>query len=393
MVTKKPNKKLSFILILAVIALVFVLFIITPVENPLVKQENTTYDSNSSSSNTGSQGTAGITALGLDEALALPAFTQADIIIEHTGYTLCYCEDDEQPYWVAYILTANEVFSSVAQRANNFHEDPYIPTGSATLLDYKGSGYDRGHMIPAADLKWSEQAMDDSFYMSNMSPQVPSFNRGIWGDLEAVVRTFAVQNKAICVVTGPVLTDGPYDTIGENKVAVPKFYFKAILDYTKPEYKAIGFLLANEGSKESLTSFAVTIDELEEITGFDFFPLLPDEDEAILESTYDVSLWDFTPFNSKTMAQKYSYDVENGCYIATGNIISDTGGQAQSIEREDFIEPQTFSEKFFYFLYEYFRPYKIIVLDWFDGLRDYASSLIRSLKDGVSGGLSEGLTN
>ena len=89
--------------------------------------------------------------------------------MEHTGYTLNYCEEYEQPYWVAYVLTADEVFSSNSERDDNFHEDPSIPTGSATLADYKGSGYDRGHMIPAADLKWSEQAMDDSFYLSNMS--------------------------------------------------------------------------------------------------------------------------------------------------------------------------------------------------------------------------------
>lgn len=362
MASKKLNKKLSLILILVATALLVALFIITPVENPLVKQENTSSDIYSET--LGALETSDTTALATDEALALPSFTETDIIVEHTGYTLCYSEDAEQPYWVAYILTADEVFSNVAQRADNFHEDPYIPTGSATLLDYKGSGYDRGHMIPAADLKWSKQAMDDSFYMSNMSPQVPAFNRGLWADLEAVVRTFAVQNKAICVVTGPVLTDGPYDRIGENDVAVPKFYFKAILDYTVPEYKAIGFLLANEGSKESLTSFVVTIDELEEITGLDFFPLLPDEDEVILEAAYDVSLWDFTPFNSKTISQKYGYDIENGCYVDTEDIVSNIDEIQQSIV-EEVLEPQTFSEKFFYFLYEYFGPYKKMILEGF----------------------------
>lgn len=378
MASKKLNKKLSLILILVATALLVALFIITPVENPLAKQENTSSDIYSSSDS--SLETSDTTALATDEALALPAFTETDTIVEHTGYTLCYSEDAEQPYWVAYILTADEVFSNVAQRADNFHEDPYIPTGSATLLDYKGSGYDRGHMIPAADLKWSEQAMDDSFYMSNMSPQVPAFNRGLWADLEAVVRTFAVQNKAICVVTGPVLTDGPYDRIGENEVAVPKFYFKAILDYTAPEYKAIGFLLANEGSKESLTSFVVTIDELEEITGLDFFPLLPDEDEVILEATYDISLWDFTPFNSKTISQKYGYDVENGCYVDTEDIVSNVDEIQQNVI-EEVLEPQTFSEKFFYFLYEYFGPYKKMVLEGFWNLLGIFETSLENFND------------
>jgi len=341
----KKRPALAIVLAIVIIAILVGLFILTPTANPL-------------DGKTGLDSEIQTKSLIIDENLALPAYNETNTILQHTGYTLCYSEDDEQPYWVAYVLTANEVFATNAQRANNFHEDPYIPTGSATLADYKGSGYDRGHMIPAADLKWSEEAMSDSFYMSNMSPQVGAFNRGIWADLESIVRTFAAQNQAICVVTGPVLTDGPYEKIGENEVSVPNYYYKAILDYTYPEYKAIGFLLPNEGSKASLESFAVTIDELEELTGFDFFPLLPDDEEKILESTFDVSLWDFTAFNSSTIARKYGYDLENEIYTASQTIV-------EVLEPE----PQTAEEYILYFLYTNFGEYKIMALEWFHSIK------------------------
>ena len=331
---KKSFKKHPIRWIIALLVVATVLFIFTPTTNPLTKTAQTT--------------TEGST----DEALALPAYSKSDIIVQHTGYTLNYCEEYEQPYWVAYVLTADEVFSSNSERADNFHEDSSIPTGSATLADYKGSGYDRGHMVPAADLKWSAQAMDDSFYLSNMSPQVGSFNRGIWADLESAVRTFAAQNQSICVVTGPVLTDGPYETIGSNEVAVPHYYFKAILDYTGDEHKAIGFLLKNEGSNEDLTTFAVSIDELEEVTGFDFFPSLPDSEEKVLEASYDVTLWDFSEFNAKKTAQKYGYDL-------------DSMGYTEPVETTKS-EPETPIEYVLYFLYEHFATYKLKIIAWFE---------------------------
>lgn len=328
------KKRHPIIWILAILVIATVIFILTPTTNPLTQKAESTQEG------------------GIDESLALPAFSKSDIIVQHTGYTLNYAEDYEQPYWVAYVLTADKVFSTNSERQDNFHEDPYIPTGSATLADYKGSGYDRGHLIPAADQKWSEQAMDDSFYLSNMSPQVGSFNRGIWAKLESVVRTFAAQNQAICVVTGPVLTDGPYETIGVNEVAVPNYYYKAILDYSGDEHKAIGFLLKNEGSNAALTTFAVSIDYLEEVTGLDFFPALPDDEEELLEASYDVTLWDFSEFNTKTTAAKYGYDLS-------------TGGYSGPVETTK-AEPETFTEYVRYFLYENFSGYKIQIISWYE---------------------------
>lgn len=235
--------------------------------------------------------------------LELPTPIKGAQIVKHTGYTLSYNEEFELPNYVAYDLTRDEVYGPF-DRKDNFRPDPSITTGSSTLDDYKNSGYDRGHLAPAADFKWAEEAMNDTFYMSNMAPQEPDFNRGIWADLESVTRQFAVDNEKIYIVTGPVLTDGPYKTIGKNKVAVPKNYYKVVLDYTDPEIKAIGFLLPGIGSKEELENFATSIDEVELVTGIDFFPALPDDQEDILEANFDVSKWNFKTFNPANAPEK-----------------------------------------------------------------------------------------
>ncbi len=141
------------------------------------------------------------------------------------------------------------------------------------------------------NMKWSPDAMSSSFYMSNMSPQNPSFNRGIWKKLEEQVRKWAVENREIYVVTGPVLTDGPYQDISVNKVAIPKHYFKVVLDYLEPELKAIGFILPNMKGSDPLAQYAVTVNEVERITDIDFFYVLSDDVEEMLESELDLSLW------------------------------------------------------------------------------------------------------
>ena len=271
---KKSKIKRLLITLLFLIIIFLVLCFITPAEN----EER-------------------ITADGEIRGLELPAPIEGNQIIKHTGYTLSYNEEYEVPAYVAYELTKDEVLGG-GERNDSFKADESVRTGSAELDDYKGSGYDRGHMAPAADFKWSSEAMSATFYLSNMCPQDPSFNRGIWADLEAVVRTMAYDNEKVYVVTGPVLTDGPYETIGDNKVAVPKRFYKTVLDYTDPDIKAIGFVLPNENSDKSLQSFAMTIDEVEEITGIDFYPALPDDVEEAVESKMRTSDWNFTQFTA-----------------------------------------------------------------------------------------------
>ena len=214
----------------------------------------------------------------------------ADCIIDREGYALGYIEYHEQPAWVIYHMTKAEATTKAASREDNFRPDPEIPTGSATLADYRGSGYDRGHLAPAADMSFSIKTMDESFYLSNMSPQRGEFNRGIWKDLEAQVRSFAISEGDIYVVTGPVLPQKKSLTIGASQVTVPGSYYKVVWDRTPPE-KMIGFILPNEGSTKSLQSFAVTVDEVELKTGLDFFSMLPKEQQEALESTITINAW------------------------------------------------------------------------------------------------------
>ena len=233
------------------------------------------------------------TGHGKDEkqnaGLELPLFSSKEKIVVHTGFTLSYNETHEQANWVAYELTKEET-NKTHKRTNKFLKDPKVKSGTAADEDYKNSGYDRGHLAPAADMGWSAESMAESFYYSNMSPQTPAFNRGIWKNLEELVRSWAIENERIYIVTGPILTKG-LNVIGFNQVSVPQYYYKVILDYTEPEIKGIGFIMPNAGSKEELSGFAVSIDSVELLTGIDFFPRLEDEEETIIEKSLCVPCW------------------------------------------------------------------------------------------------------
>ena len=221
--------------------------------------------------------------------LEIPKTNSKDKIITHEGYSLLYNETHEQATWVAYELTKVETVK-LFERTDKFISDPKVKTGTASDKDYEGSGYDRGHLAPASDMGWSSTAMLESFFYSNMSPQTPSFNRGIWKKLEELVRTWAIENNNVYVVTGPILTNG-LPTIGSNKVSVPNYYYKVILDYSNPSIKGIGFILPNTASKEQLQYYAVSIDSIEKLTGIDFFPLLQDGQEDLIEKTLCVKCW------------------------------------------------------------------------------------------------------
>ncbi len=212
-------------------------------------------------------------------------------IINHKHYSLSYYEKHEQAEWVAYELTAASLRIPNVKRSNDFRPDPAIRTGSASRWDYKGSGYDRGHMVPAADMAFSEEAMRQTFYMSNMSPQVRGFNQGIWRELEENVRDWAWKNKTLYVVSGVIFDNPTRRPIGKNKVTVPPYYYKALLDLKKPEQKGIAFIIPNEVQTKHLYDFATSIDELENRTGIDFFKALPNNQEAKLESTFDIKQW------------------------------------------------------------------------------------------------------
>lgn len=209
-------------------------------------------------------------------------------IIKHTYYTLAYSEADEQAYWVYYHLTP-ELINGTQTRTDDFRADPLVSTGSASLDDYKGSGYDRGHLCPAADMTLNKTSMSESFYLSNMSPQNPSFNRGIWSKLEVRVRQWVGEYGDLYVVSAGVLTD-KLGAIGTDEVTVPKSYYKVI--YSEKN-GMIALILPNQGSTTGLDQFVVSVDEVERQTGIDFFSGLDDRIENQMESTVNTGSWDF----------------------------------------------------------------------------------------------------
>lgn len=209
-------------------------------------------------------------------------------IVKHTYYTLAYSEADEQAYWVYYHLTP-ELINGTQSRTDDFRADPSVSTGSASLDDYKGSGYDRGHLCPAADMTLNKTSMSESFYLSNMSPQNPSFNRGIWSKLEDRVRQWVGEYGDLYVVSAGVLND-KLGAIGANEVTIPKAYYKVIYSERNG---MIALILPNQGSTTGLDQFVVSIDEVERQTGIDFFSGLDDRIENQMESTVNTDSWDF----------------------------------------------------------------------------------------------------
>lgn len=211
----------------------------------------------------------------------------ADQVVLRSGFALGYSEQHEQALWVQYHFTAEKNRVRRAERTEEFFEDPEILTGSAGLADYRGSGFHRGHLAPAADMKGSPAAMRDSFLLSNITPQIPEFDSGIWCDLEKFVRYTVNAERSIYVITGPVF--GPDDrSIGGNGVTVPSAYYKIIYDETPP-CKMIGFILPHTPSDAPIADFAVSVDAVEARTSLDFFSALPGSDA--LEQECDPAVW------------------------------------------------------------------------------------------------------
>ena len=205
---------------------------------------------------------------GLFAQLELPKYDADDTIIRHRGYTLSYNSKYKQANWVAYLLTRDETVKRY-QRGEFFAPDPLIP-GTDFSIDYQKSGYDRGHLAPAADMGYSMETMVQSFFYSNMSPQLPRFNRGVWKKLEMQVRNWAVEYDSLYVVTGPIF-DSVMPTIGPHRVAVPKAYYKVLLQKRNGNLEGIGFILPNSNTKVDFKDYTTNIDKVEEITGLDFF--------------------------------------------------------------------------------------------------------------------------
>lgn len=210
-------------------------------------------------------------------------------IIRHKGYTLSYNDDWRLANWVGYVLTADETEGDV-ERSDWFDEDPQVRGTKVRHADYTHSGFDRGHMAPAADMKWDEQAMVESFYMSNICPQVHGLNAGLWNKLENRVRTWARRDSAVVVVCGPIVPDN-HSTIGNANVAVPQYFYKIVASPYGKSPRGIAFIMPNEDIDEPLYHYAVSIDSVERATGIDFLYNLPDSLETFVEQNIDLTVW------------------------------------------------------------------------------------------------------
>ena len=221
--------------------------------------------------------------------LEIPACTDTDIILKRIAYTTAYDKVNKIPKWVAWHLTSDQT-SGDQRRLSNFIVDDEAPAPRAELVDYKGSGYDRGHMCPAGDNKWGFEPMKESFYLTNICPQDHNLNCGDWNELEIACRDWANKYGDIYIVAGPILYKGEHEAVGPNKVTVPEAFFKVVLCMTDTP-KAIGFIYKNHPCNNPQSSYVNSIDQVERITGLDFFPNLPDDIEEKVEATSNLSEW------------------------------------------------------------------------------------------------------
>ena len=212
-------------------------------------------------------------------------------ILRRVGYTVSYNSSTRQPNWVAWHLTREHTEGNVKRPRKAFHEDDDVDYPKATDDDYYNSGYDRGHMCPAADNKWDEDAMMESFLFTNMCPQNHGLNVGDWNEMENQCRRWAKKYGDIYIVCGPILYKSTHKRIGRNKVVVPEAFFKVVL-CMEGTPKAIGFICRNQSQKgKKKTDFINTIDDVERITGYDFFSKLPDDIEDKVEAHADINEW------------------------------------------------------------------------------------------------------
>ena len=208
-------------------------------------------------------------------------------IISYSGYDVMYNPEYKIPRWVKYELLASETDGEWSRKGLKFTPDPSVSFPQADDSDYRGSGWSRGHMAPAADFKWSSKSMIETFYFTNCCPQDLSLNSGQWQTLEKKVRDWANRYGSVIVYTGPIVLDNVYGTIGYNKVVVPDAFFKAIL----AGEQSIAFVMYNHNNNENMQKCAMSVDELEELTGFDFFAALDDTLEAEAEKSYKLNFW------------------------------------------------------------------------------------------------------
>lgn len=294
---KKSAKRNSYLWIIALVAIFGIYSIIERRSNAssnelakqesLINKEETTVEENATEDQTSTHSSAQVSG----KSWGIPARIKGrkEVFIYHKGYVISYNPNWKTPNWSAWELTYDELNGSV-KRTNRFIPDPNITIEQANTDDYKNSGYSRGHMAPAADFKWDEEAMKESFYLTNICPQNQELNSGDWSELENQCRFWAKKDKSLWIVCGPIMDKNP-QRIGVHQVAVPKGFFKVILSYSTKDPKMLGFIYPNENLDIPMKNYIKTVDEVEKETGIDFFTVLPDNIENKLESENSTDRW------------------------------------------------------------------------------------------------------
>jgi endonuclease G len=224
------------------------------------------------------------------QSYELPAPVPRDQQVQHTFFTVSYNEGYELPSWAAWQLTSEQA-KATGTFKEKYTEDPKVTTGTASTKDYKDAGFIIGRLVPSEDMFLSPQAVNETFLMSNTVPFKPAFHKYIWITIENLTREWAKEGNTLYIAAGPVLADAPFGTFGPNKVSIPTRYYKVILDAHGE--RAVGFLIRSNVASGAPKSFALSVDELEKITGLDFFHQLPDDLESRVESSSDWTKWNF----------------------------------------------------------------------------------------------------
>ena len=222
--------------------------------------------------------------------LYLPGYAGGQMV-HHDFYSLSYSEPHEQAAWVAYTLLPAHL-ANTGRKRPYYVEDPKVPSRSAAWWNYRGSDFNRGHLCPAGDRRLTEAAYNQTFYTSNISPQHPEFNSGIWNRLEKQVRRWCRKYGKLHVVTGGVLTKG-LDTIGEEAVSVPEYFYKVVFRGEGTDLAVIAFLIPNQPSAAPIEEYIVSVDELESRSGIDFYPQFPQAVQKQLEEQQGYGNWEF----------------------------------------------------------------------------------------------------
>ena len=212
-------------------------------------------------------------------------------ILTRKAYVTSYNKDTKIPNWVAWHLTAGHTKGSHQRPGGAWHEDEEVDEPRATLYDYRGSGWSRGHMCPAGDNKWDAEAMYESFLFTNCCPQNNNLNSGTWNQIEMACRRWAERFGDIYIVCGPILFRQERQSIGQNHVVVPEAFFKVVLCLNGTP-KGIGFICRNTDGNSKKDLYVNTIAQVERITGMTFFPNLPKDIAETVKSQADLGKWD-----------------------------------------------------------------------------------------------------